>query len=369
VGGGNSTTTDQRGLKMICVGRFSSTEKWEIICRYWQDPNAVADPNESKFGVASLPAWHASAFSGGGSACLESVHAIVARKKSVSEVPYDVRREFIRLSRRIGRDALERHIDSFVNRITSGGFSPMDDLRLSPAAINHLRGVFKDGALRYLQWTDDRGEVPTIDLLRSRKGAVFPTAAATGRNEVLSLFCGAFCGRNDVIHLYDTHPGHVTLLDANAEFMKDMQLIYPGNWTYVTEDYRSFLSQARDRQLSYDLIISDNPAGDPIGSDMVWRRLPTIMEICSGLYITNFFDLPACRTFEELCVDDRENLQGLSHALKTKSGIDVEVVEILQRNKTVYWAVISKEGAENRYLAKQRGTRLVSFLRRFLRVR
>jgi hypothetical protein len=35
---------------MVRQGRDDASEKWEILCRYWQDPNSVADPCSGRHG-------------------------------------------------------------------------------------------------------------------------------------------------------------------------------------------------------------------------------------------------------------------------------------------------------------------------------
>ena len=182
---------------MIRLGRYDAFDKWEILCRYWEDRASLPDFGVDRFERPLVQHWDAIALADGTKAIQRSIEG--AEPQS------------------IGRRVAEA--------IARNGYSaPVDGV---PAGIaDSLRQVFKEGALRGLRWTDDIGEIPDIEVTRTyaKGGTPFPSDAIKGKRNVLCLFCARFYGRNDVIHVHDAAPEHGTLVDKDADSIEAMTL-------------------------------------------------------------------------------------------------------------------------------------------------
>ena len=323
---------------MIRLGRYDAFDKWDILCRYWQDNDSVGDIGLDKFERPRLPNWHAVAATGGTRACYAYLHARAsgAGPETADDINApDPAEEIPHLVARHGLGGLEAHVRQLVATITGGGFAASFDDALPPPLVARLREVFRLGALRALQWTQEAGEIPSLELLRDDAPQSFPKEAVKRRKNVLSMFCAWFYGRSDVIHVLDACPEQVTLVDLHQPSLADMALIYPRHWNYVHADFQAFLRQAEAQRLSYDLILCD-PFREPAEA-VAWEALPTIMRLCSDTFITNYF----VEMFEELGVAP-DDLAGLSRAVKDRTGVDVEFTETVHRSSAVYWAVMRK---------------------------
>jgi hypothetical protein len=328
---------------MIRVGLYDAYDKWEILCRSWANPALVTDLFVDKWDRPVLPHWQALASWGGNAACIDYIEAkLLSLRSGVGAEPHStqvngaINRELLQLAERLGESGRRDLARKFGQTITSAGFlAPFDD-GLSPQLIERLREVFKSGALSLLRWADERNEIPSIEVLRTRAGR-FPVDAIKRKRKVLSLFPALYYGRNDVIHIHDIGPDHVTLVDSNADALNDIQLIYPRDWTYICTGFEQFLNQAAERRESYDLIVSDPPKA--LGVAAAWDMLPTIMGMCSDTYITNYFT----EMFDQLGVA-HDDLDGLSRAVRARTGVDVAFTEMMERNSTVCWAVMRKRG-------------------------
>jgi hypothetical protein len=326
---------------MIRLGPYDPYDKWEIVCRYWADRAAPTDPGVDKLKRPRLPRWDHIASSRGTAACLDYLR-LKARSlaaTAAAENPTDggeavINREIATLAGEIGHQEIQARVIRLAEAIPAHGFLAPVDAGLPPHLVERMREVFKAGALRALRWTEDVGELPTLEILREQ-APPYPVDAIKGCRNVLSLFSAWFYGRSDVIRVHDSCPGHVTLVDINEPLLEDMKLIYPAHWTYVRADYRDFLRQAEAEGRSYDLIACD-PFTD-LGKPVAWEFLPIIMRLCSGTLITNYF----AEMFSELGVE-RDDLDGLSRAVKRLTGVDVAFVQTLVRNSEVSWMVMRK---------------------------
>jgi hypothetical protein len=75
------------------------------------------------------------------------------------------------LARQLGQDGLLQRVDKLGQAIATAAFeAPFDREGLSPQLVERQRAEFKAGALLRLRWTDDHGEIPSIDGLRTHKG-------------------------------------------------------------------------------------------------------------------------------------------------------------------------------------------------------
>jgi hypothetical protein len=327
---------------MIRLGPYDAYDKWEIVCRYWADRAAPPDPGLDKLKRPRLPRWDHIAASRGTAACLDylriktrSLEAAGAADNPVDGGEAVINREVAALAREIGHQEIQRRVIRLAEAIPANGFLAPFEEGLPARLVDRMREVFKAGALHALRWTEDVDELPTLEILREQ-APPYPVDAISGCRNVLSLFSAWFYGRSDVIRIHDSCPEHVTLVDINEPLLQDMQLIYPAHWTYVRADYRDFLRQAEAEGRSYDLIVCD-PFTDLV-KPVAWDFLPIIMQLCSGTFITNYF----AEMFSELGME-HDDLDGLSRAVKQRTGVDVAFVQALVRNSAVSWMVMRKK--------------------------
>jgi len=330
---------------MIQSGRFNALAKWEMLCRFWADQNSVTDPCAGRFNEPVFPRWQDDAIAGGKAAIREYLRA------NFPELPLPPRRHLQAHKAFIHRDdtvdgeilRLAKEDDQLADKIVLEMIPGIKEKNYpasfvtepSPQALRLIQQVFKAGAIEYLRWTEDAGEIPSIHELRCH-AAAFPIEAVQGQRKALCLFCALFLGRSDVIHVYDASPEHVTLVDRLSDPLEEMKLIYPSSWEYVCSDYSEALRMATTRQLSYDLVVADQP--EPIAKEVAWDCLPMIMNLCTDSFITNYF----VEMFTDLGVAC-DDLSGLSQAVTLRTGVEVVFTQTMKRSDAVYWVVIRRK--------------------------
>jgi hypothetical protein len=258
---------------MIRMGRYDVFDKWEIVRRSWAEDGPAIDVGVDRHGRPLLQEWQLAAFSGGAGArrsvrgavgyCrdyirlkCEALNSGVPAEVGGNGEDSDLNGELSRLLQEIGYDEFQARSLRFIDGIRSSDPAALSNGELPLRVADRLQEVFKLGALLALRWTEDIGEIPDIEILRS-KGRPFPRDAIKGKRNVLAMFCAREYGVIDVIHIHDASPGQVTLVDLDAECLEVVQQIYPREWTYVHADYKDFLRQAEERGLVYDLIVAD----------------------------------------------------------------------------------------------------------------
>jgi hypothetical protein len=327
---------------MIRIGRYDAFDKWSILCRYWEDNALVPDLGCNKFERPRLTVWHEAAARSAGRACIDYLRGkadgLRGALPEASNLPGradSVHAEIASLLRQMSYADLQMRVLAFAQAMTQPGVEGRAASGFSPELLERLRQVWQEGALRGLQWTDEANEIPTIEILREQTSISFPQEAVRNKKNVLSLFSAHYYGRSDVIHIYDAAPGRMTLVDLDRHSLDDMQRIYPKAWTYVHQDFASFLRDAEEKGLSYDLIVSDPYRGH--GQTIAWEFLPLVMRLCSDTFITNYF----VEMFDELGVGP-EDLARLSRAIAVRTGVAVEVTQTVHRSGDVHWVVMRK---------------------------
>jgi hypothetical protein len=325
------------------IGIYDALDKWELLCRSWEDREVAAAVGNDRFGLPLVPRWHDIALAHGRRFGLEYLQARLAvprpkPPKKAHSAPTggdaSIEAEITEAVARLGLAEAQARFRQLVDSLTSGFRTPLDG-GLSPPLATRLRQVFKQGALQALQWTEDDGELPSLPILRYW-APVFPRAALRKKSEALCVFCCRFYGRADVIHVHDANPDTVTLVDNDAPAMVDMKLIYPANWNYITADYREFLAEAVRSGRSYDVIVADPWL--TMAREVAWDMLPRFLDICSDTFITNY----SPEMFNELHVQPND-LNGLAFAIKRLTSIDAVITQSLVRNSEVSWVVMRKK--------------------------
>jgi hypothetical protein len=340
-GGARDRSSDVRR-----IGIYDTFDKWQILCRYWHDPDTAKTVGSDRFDLPLVPRWHQIAEAHGRRFGLEYLQARMAvprpqpPRDAASGLPAGlgpaIEAEIAGSAARLGLAELQGRYSRLVDAITTNGFdAPFDGL---PAPLaDRLRQAFKRGALEALQWTEDDAEVPSLPVLRYW-APVFPAAALRNRADVLCVFSCRFYGRADVIHVHDAGPDAVTLVDSDRPTMADMKLIYPADWRYIISDYREFLAEAARAGRSYDVIVADPWL--TMAQEVAWDVLPEFLAICSDTFITNY----STEMLAELGVQP-DDLGGLTRAIGRRTGADVAVVQCLVRNSAVAWVVMRKTPA------------------------
>src|SRR5579872_1963699 len=120
---------------MIRTGAHNAADKWEILCRYWQDPASVSEPIVDKWNRPALPEWQDLALAGGRYACSAFIEQLLHSPNPTNDREDgddSVTREVRDLAERFGYEELRELVRQLGPTIAASGFgAPFDD-RLSP---------------------------------------------------------------------------------------------------------------------------------------------------------------------------------------------------------------------------------------------
>lgn len=319
------------------IGFYDAIDKWELLCRYWQDRDSALLVGTDRFKIPLVPKWHDAAVAGGRRFGFEYLAARLTAPRpptpAESRAGVAAIGDAIAAAEGAGKRPQVAYA-SLVDAITTSGFQTPFDGGLPPAMTTRLREIFKQGAIEALQWTEDDGEVPNLALVRALAPA-FPAAVLRHKSSALCLFSCRFCGKADVIHVHDARIAEVTLVDNDASAMADMKLIYPASWNYIVADYKDFLAAAAQTGARYDLVIADEWLY--MAKEVAWDALPMIMSVCSDTLLLNYTD----EMFAELGVPPGD-LSGLSNAVSRRTNTPIVFADIIPRSKPASWVVIRK---------------------------
>jgi transposase-like protein len=322
------------------TGRYDTFDKWEILRRSWEDGAAITDLGHDQWGRNLLDKWRRAASAGGRRGCVEYIQEKLRRSAAMpqkaSPAPSDdsaaIGAEIERAVAEIGAGALQSAVRDFASSISDSGVAGEFRGQLSGRLAARLHEVFQRSALDALRWTEDDGEIPTLDIVRAHAGP-FPVGAIRRRSNALCLFSCRFYGRSDVIRVHDGCIDDVTLVDNDPAGLDGMKAIYPAHWRYIVSDYTQFLASAAQLGSSYELVVADQWMN--MCREVAWQHLADIMRICTGILITNY----TRDMFEELGIQP-DDLAALSRAVSDKTGEPVEFIEAMPRNPPVYWVVL-----------------------------
>jgi hypothetical protein len=317
-------------------GQYSAAEKFEKLCAFWRsgDSGLPEASLRDRVGRPLLPKWERWARQRGVLAGRRLVDEALLQGKgeqtSAPELMAFAQRE--RAAFRSLRAALEQHI-------RNSGLT--EDIRLpgaEEALVGQLCRFYREGIIQELAYTEDRGEIPSLEKLSELGSPAFPAEYVNGKNTALCVFVTLFLGKNDVIRLYKAGVKHVTLVDNDADGMADMRLIYPAHWTYIVSDYRDFLDSAAARGLRYDLVVVDQPIA--LTQEAAWDHFPSLLALFTDTLMISY-----TQGMVEALGWDGNDLGKLSTNISSRFSCSVEVLTLSHRYRDnrvgdLYWMVM-----------------------------
>ena len=235
-----------------------------------------------------------------------------------------------------GHPLLRSAANALARCISADGLT--DDIHLpavDEAVVGVLCGLFKEAMIESLAYTEDDCEIPSLATLTGLSGSAFPVEYLDDKTTALCLFCSALRGRNDVIRVYNAGIKAVTLVDIDPISMADMTKIYPTHWKYVILDYRNFISDALDKNLSFDAVVADEPHF--LFHKFAWDNFSDLKILFNDVLIVNYG-----RDMLEALGWDGSDVNALSERLSQKLGCDARVLKVSARSKDVAWMVFGK---------------------------
>jgi hypothetical protein len=186
--------------------------------------------------------------------------------------------------------------------------------------------------LEGLVYTGDTGEVPSAQAVSAVAGP-FPRGCLTGVSSAACLFACEQYGRQDVIHLFEAGIPHVTLVDLDDGRMAHMKRMYRPDWRYEVQDFREFLGSAVAAKAQYDLVTTDPRL--VMADEVVGERLRQLAAIArNGLCLLYTADLLERDGYNS------GGVERMSQVISARAGRKLEVLEVMHRANTVFWAVI-----------------------------
>jgi hypothetical protein len=299
---------------MIQQGKYPPLQKLEKVCALWES-GLVDDPIHAELDRLRRPLlkkWESYARAHGRSAVLE-----YAREQMASAD---------------GQGVQSLLVDFCRGGLTQAGI----DSQLPETMISQLREIFRRGALEALQYTEDDGEIPSLDMLRTRS-LFYPIDFLIGKRSALAIFVTYFLGRNDVLHILDQKIPRVTLVDRDATGLDLMKRIYPVDWSYAAQDYKDYLNSAIERGERYDIVSCDQPLF--MAEDVAWGDIHKIMKLCNYFFISNY-------TGEMLSKIGfgKADMLTMSDRLSEQLGIKLKIEALYPRveGQAHHWVVVGK---------------------------
>jgi hypothetical protein len=295
---------------MIQYGKYRPEEKFAKVCALWE--GGRESDEQDRLRRPLLKKWESYARAHGRIAVTEYARARLASTD-------------------------ERGVLSVLAEFCRGGMTqPVTNWPLPQATVARLREVFRKGALQALRYTEDDGEIPTLEILRTRSLS-YPVNFLKGKTSALAIFVTYFLGRNDVLHILDQNINRVTLVDKDAVGLDMMKRIYPVEWSYVTQDYQDYLDGAVERGERYDIVACDQPLF--LAEDVAWGNIHKIMTLCNSFFISNY-------TGEMLSKIGFGNadLPTMSDRLSEQLGIKLKIEALYPRleGRAHHWVVVGK---------------------------
>ncbi len=295
---------------MIEFGKYTPAEKLERVQAYWQGRRDFTEVD--RLGRSLVEKWERIAVHHGR-------RAVAARARTLAP------------------DVGPPEIDRLVAEFCGGRFTAeTGDPRFTDAAVAGLWAAFRDGVLESLVYTEDDGEIPTLDMLRARS-LFYPAEYLAGKKSALAVFVTYFLGRNDVVYLLDAGIPAVTLVDQDSVGLNLMTRIYPAHWSYLVSDYRRYLDEALARGERFDVVSCDPPMF--LTEEVGWANGGKLLDLCNDVFITTY----SGEMMSQLG-HDTKNWETMSGALTERFGTAVAITAIYPRipGQAHHWVVLRK---------------------------
>lgn len=95
------------------------------------------------------------------------------------------------------------------------------------------------------------------EIIENSLNKAFPSYVLESAQSAACLYSAALMGQRDVIHVAQRGIQDVTLVDHDAEMMREMRKAYPRNWDYHVGDAFEFVRSARASRRRFDVVILD----------------------------------------------------------------------------------------------------------------
>jgi hypothetical protein len=312
-----------QSFELVEPGKYRADEKLDFLYRYWETGHSGL-PEEDKFDFAqrdNIEKWERDALVGG-------------RRGLDERIPH-LPKQTSALAASVAQDpSMALRLQTILTKKAQGGGlqKSVDVDGLPSVASKEAIALFRAGMLEALIYTADTGEIPSAQAV-SRIAGPFPRSCVEGMATAACLFTCAQYGRQDVIHVYNAGIRDVTLVDLDAAKMDHMKRIYRPEWSYKVGDYRAFLASAIASKTQYDLVTADpnlSHADEVVGEGLGDLVSITRKALCTG-YSADLLERDGYKA---------GGLEGMSRTISDRLGRNLNVVEVMYRANTAYWAVI-----------------------------
>lgn len=309
---GSTLRVDHGDSAMVEIGKYSAADKLRKLCAVWAGDEPADRTETDRHRRPLLNKWEAYAKAGGRGAVYDHI-----REKRLG----------------IETAVAEKVVESFF----SGGLAESHDGALfRDIDIAGLRTAFKAGALKRLSYTEDDGEIPTLDLLRG-SSLFYPAYILEGASSALCVFVTFFLGRNDVLYVHDAGIEKVTLVDIDEWGLEAMKKIYPTHWSFVRSDYLKYLDDAIERGEHYHVVTCDQPLF--MAEDVGWTHIRKFLSLTDKFFICNY-------TGDMLSQIDFQtgDIASMSARLSDKMGMPLKINGVFPRIKGHHhhWVILEK---------------------------
>ncbi|MBV9861113.1 MAG: methyltransferase domain-containing protein [Alphaproteobacteria bacterium] len=351
---GSSNSAEAITSQMISTGEYRAAEKLDVLCQLWDGevPEVQRQEAVDHHQRLLLPKWVDWARYGGiravdryidlqlneaAARVIESAAPEATRNRTFEASADSPELILQQLQKSGALPARSKIINDLVDQIVRGGLRRSVSIDGVPSVLaSRLCDVFEQGALEELTYTEDRGEIPGIQVLR-RRCTVFPADFVAGKSSALCVFTTAFLGKADVIYVKDAGIADVTLVDLDGAAMEAMRQIYPPHWSYIVSDYRTFLSEAIAQNRRYDVVTADPPVF--LLPDLRERSLRDLLLLTDCLIIS----LRGPEMLNEMGL--QQGPEEMSDRYSQNLNFPVTVRMLLRRGNTdSYWVVFERRG-------------------------
>ena len=184
----------------------------------------------------------------------------------------------------------------------------------------------------------DRATFESLDEVRAKANRQFPAEYLEGIESTLCLFGATTLGRSELVHVLDAAVPRVTVVDPFWKKLRDVERLFPPEWSYSRDELLAWCGTARDEGRRYDVVICD---GSPSIVDHVWEDVVPVAASLARTWalfrITG--DYLADYGFEPTAA-------GVDSLLKRLHGTGVEPARLVKRSSGkggTFWALFAAE--------------------------